>query len=51
MAKKKIVSKHPIINALQDVPCLVRFKSAATHDHTFPKELNLQKDSFVDFIG
>ena len=38
-----------MINALQDVPCLVRFSSAATHDHTFLKELNLQKGSFVVF--
>ncbi len=38
-----------MINALQDVPCLVRFSSAVTHDHTFLKELNLQKDSFVVF--
>ncbi|MEI6865337.1 transposase, partial [Flavicella sp.] len=33
----------------EDVPCLVRFSSAATHDHTFLKELNLEKDSFVVF--
>ncbi len=38
-----------MINALEDVPCLVRFSSAATHDHTFLKELNLEKDSFVVF--
>lgn len=29
--------------------CLVRFSSAATHDHTFLKELNLQKGPFVVF--
>jgi len=40
---------HTMINALEDVPCLIRFSSAATHDHTFLKELNLEKDSFVVF--
>ncbi len=38
-----------MINALEDVPCLVRFSSAATHDHTFLKDLNLEKGSFVAF--
>jgi hypothetical protein len=28
-----------MINAREDVPYLVRFASAATHDHTFLKEL------------
>jgi len=40
---------HTMINAMEDVPCLIRFSSAATHDHTFLKELNLEKDSFVVF--
>ncbi len=40
---------HTMINALEDVPCLVRFSSAATHDHTFLKDLNLEKGSFVVF--
>lgn len=40
---------HTVINAMEDVPCLVRFNSAATHDHTFLKELNLKKGSFVVF--
>lgn len=40
---------HTIINALEDVPCLVRFSDAATHDHTFLKDLNLKKGSFVVF--
>ena len=40
---------HTMINAKEDVPCLVRFSSAATHDHTFLKELNLKKGSFVVF--
>jgi len=40
---------HTMINAMEDVPCLVRFSSAATHDHTFLKELELKKGSFVVF--
>jgi hypothetical protein len=47
--KKGGIKIHTMINALEDVPCLVRFSSAATHDHTFLKELNLEKDSFVVF--
>ena len=47
--KKGGIKMHTMINALEDVPCLVRFSSAATHDHTFLKELNLEKDSFVVF--
>jgi IS4 transposase len=38
-----------MINAQEDVPCLVRYSSAATHDHAFLKELNLEKGSFVVF--
>jgi len=38
-----------MINAMEDVPCLVKFSSAATHDHTFLKELDLKKGSFVVF--
>lgn len=47
--KKGGIKMHTMINALEDVPCLVRFSSAATHDHTFLKELNLEKGSFVVF--
>jgi hypothetical protein len=47
--KKGGIKMHTMINALEDVPCLVRFSSAATHDHTFLKELNLEKYSFVVF--
>jgi hypothetical protein len=47
--KKGGIKMHTMINALEDVPCLIRFSSAATHDHTFLKELNLEKDSFVVF--
>ena len=38
-----------MINAMEDVPCLVRFSSAATHDSAFLMELELKKGSFVVF--
>ena len=47
--KKGGIKMHTMINALEDVPCLIRFSDAATHDHSFLKELDLKKDSFVVF--
>jgi hypothetical protein len=47
--KKGGIKVHTMINAMEDVPCLIRFSSAATHDHTFLKDLNLEKGSFVVF--
>ena len=47
--KKGGIKMHTMINAMEDVPCLVRFSGAATHDHTFLKELGLKKGSFVVF--
>lgn len=47
--KKGGIKMHTMINAMEDVPCLVRFSNAATHDHTFLKELELKKGSFVVF--
>ena len=47
--RKGGIKMHTMINAMEDVPCLVRFTSAATRDHTFLKELNLEKGSFVVF--
>ncbi len=47
--KKGGIKMDTMINTLQEVPCLIRFSIAATHDHTFLKELNLQKGSFVVF--
>lgn len=47
--KKGGIKLHTMINALEDVPCLIRFSDAATHDHTFLKDLDLQKGSFVVF--
>lgn len=47
--KKGGIKMHTMINAMEDVPCLIKFSSAATHDHTFLKELELKKGSYVVF--
>jgi len=47
--KKGGIKMHTMINAMEDVPCLIKLTSAATHDHTFLKELDLKKGSFVVF--
>lgn len=47
--KKGGIKLHTMINASEDVPCLVRLSSAATHDHTFLKELELKRGSIVVF--
>jgi hypothetical protein len=47
--KKGGIKMHTMINSLEDVPCLVKFSSAATHDHEFLKNLELKKGSVVVF--
>ena len=47
--KKGGIKMHTMINAMEDVPCLIKFSDAATHDHMFLKELNLKKGSYVVF--
>lgn len=47
--KKGGLKMHTVINAMEDVPCLVKFSSAATHDHTFLKDLKLKRGSYVVF--
>lgn len=47
--KKGGIKMHTMINVLEDVPQLVRFSSAACHDHTFLGDLNLAEGSFVVF--
>lgn len=47
--KKGGIKMHTMINVAEDVPCLLRFSSAATHDHTFLKDLELKKGSIVVF--
>ncbi len=40
---------HTMINPREDVPCLLLFLSAATHDYIFPKDLDFKKGFFVVF--
>lgn len=47
--KKGGIKLHTMVNVLEDVPQLVRFSSAARHDHTFLEELSLPEGSFVVF--
>lgn len=47
--KKGGIKMHTMINVLEDVPQLVRFSSAARHDHTFLAKLELPEGSFVVF--
>jgi len=47
--KKGGIKMHTMINVLEDVPQLVRFSSAARHDHTFLQDLKLREGSFVVF--
>jgi hypothetical protein len=47
--KKGGIKMHTMINVLEDVPQLVRFSSAARHDHTFLEDLDLPEGSFVVF--
>lgn len=47
--KKGGIKMDTVINALEDVPCLVRFTESAAHDRPFLKEVRLEKGSFVVF--
>lgn len=47
--KKGGIKIHTMINAMEDVPCLIKFSDAATHDHMFLKELDLKKGSYIVF--
>ena len=47
--KKGGIKMHTLIDAMEDVPSLLKFTSAATHDHTFLKDLMLQPGSFIVF--
>lgn len=47
--KKGGIKMHTMINVLEDVPQLVRFSSAARHDHLFLADLKLPEGSFVVF--
>ena len=43
------IKAHTMINAYENVPCLVRYSAAAKHDHTFLKEIDLSKGSYITF--
>jgi hypothetical protein len=43
------IKAHTMINAYENVPCLIRYSAAAKHDHTFLKDINLPKGSFITF--
>jgi transposase len=47
--RKGGIKVHTMINALEDVPSLVRITSAAASDVCFLKEINLKKGSFIVF--
>jgi len=47
--RKGGVKAHILINAEEDVPCLVRITAASAHDVPFLKELNLPAGSIVTF--
>lgn len=47
--KKGGIKLHTMVNALEDVPCLVKFSSASRHDQIFLKDLDLEKGSFIVF--
>jgi hypothetical protein len=47
--KKGGIKMHTMITASEDVPRLVRFSSAATHDQAFLKHLELKKGSIIVF--
>lgn len=47
--KKGGIKAHTVIKATEDVPYLVRFTSAATHDHCLLKDVKLSKGSIIAF--
>lgn len=47
--RKGGIKVHTMINALEDVPCLISMTSSATCDKSFLKEIDLKKGSIVVF--
>jgi hypothetical protein len=47
--RKGGIKAHTLIKADEDVPCLVKFTAAASHDSTFMKAVNLPAGSIVTF--
>lgn len=47
--KKGGLKIHTVINASEDVPCLVKLTQAASHDSNYLKHINLPKQSWLVF--
>lgn len=47
--KKGGIKAHTLIKASENVPCMVCYTSAATHDHCLLKQINLPKGSYITF--
>ena len=47
--KKGGIKAHTMIKADENVPCLVRYSSAATHDHVLLKDIVLSEGFFIVF--
>ncbi len=47
--RKGGIKAHTLIKADQDIPCLVQFTAAASHDNCFTKAVNLPAGSIVTF--
>jgi IS4 transposase len=47
--KKGGIKAHTVIKYDENVPCLVRYTSAATHDHVLLKYIDLPEGSFIVF--
>ncbi len=47
--RKGGIKVHTMVNALEDVPCLIRITSSATCDKVFLKEIKLKEGSIVVF--
>ena len=47
--KKGGIKAHTLIKASENVPCMICYTSAATHDHCLLKQINLPKGSYITF--
>ena len=48
--KKGGIKAHTLIKASENVPCMICYTSAATHDHCLLKQINLPKGSYIPLI-
>jgi hypothetical protein len=47
--KKGGLKIHTVINASEDVPCLIKLSQASSHDNNYLKHINLPKQSWLVF--